>query len=177
MNESSSLLWKRRSRTTLTSFCPLLFSRSPSLSRSSVISRCIAFRHQPYHITCYTVPDMERFRNHTQFIPLKDDASRLELLPIESEVGSFNLPSIKNDQDSADKPSRNRTPVIKGWPQTFKTLRKAGSKKAGSLAIGISIALIPLVFTVLSIIAVRLSGSPVPTGGDRIRTATKLGPT
>lgn len=89
---------------------------------------------------------MERFRTYAHFIPLKEDASRLELLPIESEVGSFNSPSRKNDQDSVDKQSQNGTPVIKGWPPTSKTLSKTGWKKAGSLAVDIFIALIPLVF-------------------------------
>lgn len=89
---------------------------------------------------------MERFRSHTHFIPLKDDASRLELLPIESEVGSFKSPSIKNSLDSAEGHSQNRTLVVKGWPQTSKALRKTGWKKIGSLAIDTFIALIPLLF-------------------------------
>ena len=90
---------------------------------------------------------MERFRNHTHFIPLKDDTSRLELLPIESEVGSFISPSVKDGQDSAEGQSRKRTREIQRWPQSSKTLRKTGWKKAGSLTIDIFIALIPLVFT------------------------------
>lgn len=89
---------------------------------------------------------MERFRSHTHFIPLKDDASRLELLPIESEVGSFKSSSVKNGLDSAEGQSQNRTLVVKGWPQTSKALRKTGWKKVGSLAIDTLIALIPLLF-------------------------------
>ncbi|CAD6588389.1 MAG: hypothetical protein ASARMPREDX12_003254 [Alectoria sarmentosa] len=120
---------------------------------------------------------MKRYRDHTNSTPLKDDASRIELLPIESEAGSYNSPPTNNGQDSAEGQSHKTTRLIKGWPQSFKTLKKTGWKEAGSLAVDTFIALIPLLFTVLSIVATRLSGSPISAGGDKVKAAITLGPT
>ena len=90
---------------------------------------------------------MKRYRDHTNSTPLKDDASRIELLPIESEAGSYNSPPTNNRQDSAEGQSHKTTRLIKGWPQSFKTLKKTGWKEAASLAVDTFIALIPLLFT------------------------------
>ena len=135
---------------------------------------------------------MEQSRNRTRSISLKKDTSRTELLPADSGLCS---PSLKNEKDSPETQLHSTTLVVDGWPQSFKTLRRAGWKKAASLAIDTFIALIPLVFvgkfqiahtsvqawpvvllteTVLSIVAIRLSGTPIPTSGDRVKAATTL---
>ena len=98
---------------------------------------------------------MEDYPNSTHSISLKEDTSRTELLPVVSEVGSLSYFSTNNGHDSAADQWRDRTVVIKGWPETFKTLRKPGWKKAASLTLDILIALIPLVFVGKSHVARR----------------------
>lgn len=86
--------------------------------------------------------------------------------------------------------------MVKCWPQRSKTLREARWKIAPSLVIDTCTVLIPLVFvdksqiavqlshkgsslnvflltgTALSVVALRLSGSPISTSGDRVKTGT-----
>ena len=91
-------------------------------------------------------PYMEHYPNHTDLTSLKEDTSRTELLPVVSEVSSLSYFPTNNGHDNAAGQWADRTGVIKGWPETFKTLRKPGWKKAASLTLDILIALTPLVF-------------------------------
>lgn len=141
---------------------------------------------------------MEKHPDHTHTISLNEDTSRTELLPVDSDAGPFSLPTTRDGQESAEEQWHNRAMVVKGWPQSSKTLQEARWKIAASLVIDACIALIPLVFVgkshiavqpshkgssldvflligiALSIVALRLSGSPISTSGDRIKAATTL---
>ena len=85
---------------------------------------------------------MERFRGHAHALPDKDDASTVELLPIESLPDQ---PSVRHGEDSVQEPWHNQTPAIKGWPHTPKRLKKKWQREA-TLVVDIIVALIPLLF-------------------------------
>ena len=143
--------------------------------------------------------EMDQHPDHTLSMSLKEDISRTELLSVESDVDSFSLPTTKHGQDSAEGQWPHKPVMVKGWPQSFKTLREIRWKKAASLAIDTCIALIPLVFigksyiassahkrssmavhlltdAVLSVVSISLSGSPISTNGDTVKAATTLVP-
>ena len=78
-------------------------------------------------------------------MPLEDN-SLTELLPVKSDVCSFNSLQMHHGQDKTERQLSTSTRVIKGWPQTSKTLRRMDWKHRALLAIDIIIALIPLSF-------------------------------
>ena len=119
-------------------------SSSPYFLLTTVYPQLLAGYLSIIHHIAY--PYMEHYPNSTHSISLKEDNSRTELLPVVSEVSSLSYFSTKNGHDSAARQWRDRNVAIKDWPETFKTLRKPGWKKAASLTLDILIALIPLVF-------------------------------
>lgn len=88
---------------------------------------------------------MEGFRSRTRTSPNKDDASRVELLPIESQPIFVHQPSTRYAGDSAQKSWHNQTPAIEGWPQTPKPLKK-NWRKGATLVVDTAVALVPLLF-------------------------------
>lgn len=97
---------------------------------------------------------MEKHPDHTHTISLNEVNSRTELLPVYLDAGPFSLPTTRDGQESAEGQWHDRTMVVKGWPQSSKTLQEARWKKVASLVIDACIALIPLVFVGKSYVTV-----------------------
>lgn len=93
---------------------------------------------------------MDKFHSHT-YTQLGEDVSRLELLPIDSQLKPIQQHLNQRSGDTAEsaespeEPLLDRKPAIKGWPETPKHL-KSRSWKGATLASNTAIALIPLVF-------------------------------
>lgn len=119
---------------------------------------------------------MEGFRSRPYTSPDRDDASRIELLPIGSQPNFGHQPSTTYNNESAQEPRSNEMPAIKGWPQNPQPLKKKW-RKGATLAGDIAVALLPLLFIVLIIATIHLSNSQISAGGHKVKSATTLGPT
>jgi hypothetical protein len=92
-----------------------------------------------------------------------------------AQVGQISVEGDSLDQDDVKSSTEAFKP--KQWPPEPQTPREARGSVSLFVAWDCVLLLLPLLFIALAITAYRLDKQPISAYGDRVRTATRLGPT